>query len=169
MADGSFTIPMRAAGWGKSKGRRAIVLYLPQDARDELCAGLTALEHWIVVAVGRRPSCLKKSSARVPEVLQRVTRSRVGLNIDQPIETLSGGQKRRVLLGRLELADHGVLVIAIDEPFADLDSDGGRLTVALLKRFAAEGGIIVFVDHTHRLVPDRRYILRLGRAELLSA
>jgi ATP-binding cassette subfamily F protein uup len=70
------------------------------------------------------------------------------LDLDAPADTLSGGQRRRVALAALLVADHDVLFL--DEPTNHLDVEGvAWLAEHLQARFARPGarGALVVVTH----------------------
>ena len=70
------------------------------------------------------------------------------LDLDAPADTLSGGQRRRVALAALLVADHDVLFL--DEPTNHLDVEGvAWLAAHLGDRFARPGarGALVVVTH----------------------
>ncbi|MBN0042335.1 ABC-F family ATP-binding cassette domain-containing protein [Cellulosimicrobium cellulans] len=70
------------------------------------------------------------------------------LDLDAPADTLSGGQRRRVALAALLVADHDVLFL--DEPTNHLDVEGvAWLAAHLSDRFARPGakGALVVVTH----------------------
>ena len=70
------------------------------------------------------------------------------LDLDAPADTLSGGQRRRVALAALLVADHDVLFL--DEPTNHLDVEGvAWLAEHLRERFARAGarGALVVVTH----------------------
>ncbi len=62
------------------------------------------------------------------------------------VRTLSQGQRRRVTLSRLALAD-GARLWILDEPFDALDAEGITTLNALLTRHAAAGGSVVLTSH----------------------
>lgn len=66
--------------------------------------------------------------------------------LDQPIHTLSGGEKQRCVLACIHLLDAKCIVL--DEPFANLDPDSVRTLIAVLERLCREQGkTIVAIDH----------------------
>ncbi len=73
--------------------------------------------------------------------------ARVGLahRLDARASTLSGGERRRLELGRALLAAPTVLVC--DEPFAGLDPAACATIGALLREAAARGCAVVLADH----------------------
>jgi ATP-binding cassette subfamily F protein uup len=73
------------------------------------------------------------------------------LDPDQSFMALSGGQKRKALLGRALAADPDLLLL--DEPTNHLDLDGIRWLENFLMRFA---GSLLFVTH------DRTFLQRLS-------
>lgn len=68
------------------------------------------------------------------------------LDWDRPLRTLSGGQRRRVGLARLLMADHEVLML--DEPTNHLDVEGvAWLANHLNTRWKADDGAFLVVTH----------------------
>lgn len=72
-----------------------------------------------------------------------------GRVLDQPLGTLSGGQRRRIELARIIFGQHDVLLL--DEPTNHLDAD----SIGWLRRFLASfpGGFIV-ISHDTELLED---------------
>jgi ABC transport system ATP-binding/permease protein len=75
----------------------------------------------------------------------------LGLDGDMPFDQLSGGMKRRVLLGQALVRQPDVLLL--DEPTNHLDIDAIEWLEEMLKAFA---GTLVFVTH------DRRFLRSLA-------
>jgi fructose transport system ATP-binding protein len=85
-------------------------------------------------------------------------------NINQPVETLSGGQRQGVAVARA--AAFGSRVIIMDEPTAALGVKESRRVLDLMGRLKAKGLPIVLISHNmpHVFeVADRIHIHRLGR------
>ncbi|AEW98968.1 ABC transporter related protein (plasmid) [Streptantibioticus cattleyicolor NRRL 8057 = DSM 46488] len=111
---------MAAAPAGAAQ-RRAMAAYVRAEAAFQAAGGYPAEAEAARVAAG----------LGLP---QRV--------LDQPLGTLSGGQRRRVELARILFADHGTLLL--DEPTNHLDAD----SVAWLHTFlASRSGGLVIVSH----------------------
>jgi heme exporter protein A len=64
---------------------------------------------------------------------------------DLPTRMLSAGQKRRVALARLLIADTPLWIL--DEPFTALDKDGVLFVEEMLQNHAKAGGIAVLTSH----------------------
>jgi len=79
------------------------------------------------------------------------TISRLSLSADQPFDELSGGMKRRVMLGQALVADPDLLLL--DEPTNHLDIDSILWLEKLLLGF---NGTLVFITH------DRSFLQRLA-------
>lgn len=64
---------------------------------------------------------------------------------DNPVQTLSAGQKRRLSLARL-LITHNQLWI-LDEPFTSLDKQGVDLIENLMLAHTRQGGMVILTSH----------------------
>lgn len=85
-------------------------------------------------------------------------------DIDQTIDTLSGGQRQGVAVARA--ASFGTRVIIMDEPTAALGVKEGRRVLEVMKDVHRQGLPIIFISHNmpHVFeVADRVQIMRLGR------
>ncbi|MFN3292726.1 MAG: ATP-binding cassette domain-containing protein [Gemmobacter sp.] len=85
-------------------------------------------------------------------------------NIDQPVETLSGGQRQGVAVARA--AAFGSKVVILDEPTAALGVKESRKVLDLIQDVRARGVPIILISHNmpHVFeVADRIHIHRLGR------
>lgn len=70
---------------------------------------------------------------------------------DNPVQTLSAGQKRRLSLARL-LITHNLLWI-LDEPFTSLDKQGVELIESLMAEHVANGGMVILTSHQDLTLP----------------
>lgn len=85
-------------------------------------------------------------------------------NIDQPVETLSGGQRQGVAVARA--AAFGSKVVILDEPTAALGVKESRKVLELILDVRARGIPIILISHNmpHVFeVADRIHIHRLGK------
>ena len=85
-------------------------------------------------------------------------------NINQPIETLSGGQRQGVAVARA--AAFGSKIIILDEPTAALGVKESRRVLELILDVRARGIPIILISHNmpHVFeVADRIHIHRLGK------
>lgn len=101
------------------------------------------------------------------EVRNRLARLLIrGPMVDRPVGVLSGGERFRVALARLLLADPPPELLVLDEPTNDLDiASVGQLVAAL----ASYRGALLVVSHDHRFL-DRLGLdveLRLGADGML--
>ncbi len=64
---------------------------------------------------------------------------------DSPVRTLSSGQRRRVALSRLLIAEAALWLL--DEPFTALDDAGAKLVNVLVEEHLDAGGGIMFTSH----------------------
>ncbi|WP_102959505.1 ATP-binding cassette domain-containing protein [Mangrovicella endophytica] len=85
-------------------------------------------------------------------------------NIDQPVETLSGGQRQGVAVARA--AAFGSKVVIMDEPTAALGVKESRRVLDLILEVRSRGLPIVLISHNMPHVfeiADRIHVHRLGR------
>jgi len=79
-----------------------------------------------------------------PKVRATDMLSYLGLSerLDQRPPSLSGGEKKRVDIARAILKGSSILVA--DEPLSNLDPDSGSKVIALLRKHASDGGVLVY-------------------------
>ncbi|WP_347254457.1 ABC transporter ATP-binding protein [Leminorella grimontii] len=127
-----------------------------------LYPGLSALDNVLLPTrfrAWRTPIGLK---ARASALLDRVGIYRE----NQPVDTLSRGEKQRVAIARALLSSPSILIA--DEPTASLDEENGRRVIQLLTQFAKEGrSTLICVTHDARLSSrmQRAIVLENGRVQ----
>ena len=84
----------------------------------------------------------------------------IGPLLDVAGGLLSAGQRRRLALARLALAETPVWLL--DEPAVSLDEDGVGLLMAMIGRHRARGGLVVVATHQPAGLPHARTV-NLGR------
>ena len=107
---------------------------------DALKPALTPLEHLATMAAllgGTR-----RAAATPEEALERVA---LGHAADLPCATLSAGQRRRVALARLLVADRPLWLL--DEPSTALDTASQAVLLGMMRDHLAGGGLIVAATH----------------------
>ncbi len=117
---------------------------------------------------GFRGKWLRQLDRRKMEEMAREKLSELGLmtiqNINQAVETLSGGQRQGVAVARA--AAFGSKVVIMDEPTAALGVKESRRVLELIKDVKARGLPIILISHNmpHVFeVADRIHIHRLGK------
>ncbi|WP_208994974.1 ATP-binding cassette domain-containing protein [Roseibium hamelinense] len=117
---------------------------------------------------GFRGKILRQLDRRRMEEVAREKLSELGLltiqNINQAVETLSGGQRQGVAVARA--AAFGSKVVIMDEPTAALGVKESRRVLELIKDVRSRGLPIVLISHNmpHVFeVADRIHIHRLGK------
>jgi fructose transport system ATP-binding protein len=154
----------------------------PIDARDKgietvyqnlaLSPALSIADNIFMGRELRRPgiagSVFRKLDRKAMEKFARDKLSELGLltiqNINQTVETLSGGQRQGVAVARA--AAFGSKVIILDEPTAALGVKESRRVLELILDVKSRGMPIVLISHNmpHVFeVADRIHIHRLGR------
>ncbi len=77
--------------------------------------------------------------------------------IDNPVATLSAGQRRRVALARLLVVPRPLWLL--DEPTSALDRAGQEMVAACLESHLERGGLALVATHLPIAVPARRIVL----------
>jgi iron complex transport system ATP-binding protein len=143
-AEGSVALDGRGMGTIPRRARAQRIAYLPQGHQV----------HWPllardVVALGRYPHGLADPS-RLTENHARAIHAAMARTdtthlADQPIETLSGGERARVMLARV-LAVEAPILLA-DEPTASLDPRHQISVMRDLRDESRRGTLVIAVTH----------------------
>ena len=125
----------------------------PSTVRACIASGFTSS-----VGATRRPT--SEEARRIDELLEELE---LGSLAERLLSTLSYGQARRALLGRL-LANRP-RVLLLDEPWEGLDAPMAELLNTVLERVAADGTQLVCASHlaTHRSHFTHELVLAEGR------
>jgi NitT/TauT family transport system ATP-binding protein len=151
---GKFSIPV-ADGLGANGSRAKVVAYVPQDADENTVATLSIAEHAVLAMCGDRPSLLRRWRKHADSAYAKLGVGDVSPDPQTLLRWLSGGQRRRVLLGLLAVRNPGPTVIAMDEPFNDLDAPGRSHCHQVISQLASNGHIILLVDHQQQFQSTR--------------
>jgi zinc transport system ATP-binding protein len=126
--------------------KRDTVGYLPQQvaAQKDFPAGaFEIILSGAVGGMGLRPFYSAKEKQRSRDIMDRLG---IGDLKERCFRELSGGQQRRVLIGRALCASRGILVL--DEPAAGLDPLAAAELHGLLQKINRETGVtIIMVSH----------------------
>jgi fructose transport system ATP-binding protein len=158
----NFTSPMQAREAGIETVYQNLALSPALSIADNLFMGREI----------RKPGFLGKYLRTLDrKAMERIAReklSELGLltiqNINQAVETLSGGQRQGIAVARA--AAFGSKVVIMDEPTAALGVKESRRVLDLIKDVRTRGLPIVLISHNmpHVFeVADRIHIHRLGR------
>ncbi len=135
--------------------------FVPQDDLASMHAKLT-VRQWLQYS-GRLRFAREVTDREIAEAVERTTAS-LGLTdrIDYRIETLSGGERKRVNVATEILTRPSMLVL--DEPTSGLDPGYDAQLMALLRSLADDGYTVVVVTHTPSSVEyaDRVVLLSDG-------
>jgi ATP-binding cassette subfamily F protein 3 len=127
--------------------------YFSQDQLDELRAGETVLQHVRDLEPGWAPPKVRSLAARMGFGAEK---------IDTKVESLSGGEKVRLLLGLMAHKKPHVLIL--DEPTSHLDIDSRE---ALIHAINAYQGAVLLITHDVYLAEacaDRLWLVHAQRA-----
>ncbi len=157
-----FTSPMQARDAGIETVYQNLALSPALSIADNLFMGRE------MRVAGWMGKYLRKLDRKAMEKIARDKLSELGLmtiqNINQAVETLSGGQRQGVAVARA--AAFGSKVVIMDEPTAALGVKESRRVLDLIRDVKARGLPIVLISHNmpHVFeVADRIHIHRLGR------
>jgi len=152
----------------------------PMDARRSgietvyqdlaVAPAMTIAENLFLGREMRRPGLLGAlgfidKKKMLSESINRMNDLKVGIrSMTQAVETLSGGQRQCVAVGRAAaFAQH---VVIMDEPTAALGVKEGNMVLELIRRVRDKGLPVVLISHNmpHVFeVADRIHIARLGK------
>jgi len=114
--------------------------------RDSLKEDLTALENLSIA------TALDGITVSEEEILLALHRFGLRGREDLPVNCLSAGQKRRVLLARLLLRQAKLWIL--DEPFNALDVRAVEMLSELILEHIASGGIAIMTSHQEISMPN---------------
>lgn len=154
---------------GPADARRAGIETVYQELA--VAPAMTIAENLFLGRELRRPgwqgTLLRRLDKRrmLEESVARLNELKVGIrSMTQPVETLSGGQRQCVAVGRAAaFARH---VVIMDEPTAALGVKEGNMVLDLIRRVRDRGLAVVLISHNmpHVFeVADRIHVARLGR------
>jgi heme exporter protein A len=104
-----------------------------------------------------------RRSVTTAEIDAALTRTGASAFADRPTRMLSAGQKRRVALAGVLLAN--AVLWLLDEPTTNLDADGQQLVRDLISEQLARAGIVVAaVHHSLALPADQLVAVELGQS-----
>jgi heme exporter protein A len=118
--------------------------------RDALKEDLTALENLEMYA------SLDDISITHQQALSSLGRFGLRGREDLPVQYLSAGQKRRVLMARMAI--HHAKLWILDEPFNALDVDAVKALQDLIAEHLEMGGLVVLTSHQDIQVPYVRVL-----------
>jgi len=118
--------------------------------RDSLKEDLTALENLSIA------TALDVIAVTEDEILLALHRFGLRGREDLPVNCLSAGQKRRVLLARLLLRQAKLWIL--DEPFNALDVRAVEMLSELILEHIASGGMAIMTSHQEIPMPNGRVV-----------
>jgi fructose transport system ATP-binding protein len=158
----SFSSPIEARGHGIETVYQTLAMSPALSIADNMFMGRELRKPGIMGSLFRqldRPAMEKFARAKLNELGLMTIQ-----NINQAVETLSGGQRQGVAVARA--AAFGSKVVILDEPTAALGVKESRRVLELIRDVRARGIPIILISHNmpHVFeVADRIHIHRLGR------
>jgi iron complex transport system ATP-binding protein len=151
---GRFSIPVENENRSTNQ-RSSLVAYVPQNADENTVGTLSIAEHAVLAYRGPQVSPLHSWKRVATVAVEGLEVSDVAPDSSALLQWLSGGQRRRVLLGLLRIRKPKPIVIAMDEPFNDLDIAGKTHAIQILSQLVSQGHVIVLIDHQGEFTPTR--------------
>lgn len=106
----------------------------------------------------------KPSIEKIETALNRV---KLNGNKNNPISTFSSGQRKRLTLARILLAEPKIILL--DEPHTNLDQEGKKLMNDLITNWQATGKTLCLASHDHKeILPLCSRALHLLEGGLVS-
>lgn len=158
----SFKTPLEARGAGIETVYQTLAMSPALSIADNMFMGRELRKPGIMGSLFRqldRPAMEKFARGKLNELGLMTIQ-----NINQAVETLSGGQRQGVAVARA--AAFGSKVVILDEPTAALGVKESRRVLELIRDVRSRGIPIILISHNmpHVFeVADRIHIHRLGR------
>lgn len=138
-----------------------VIGYVPQTLDFDKTLPVTVCD-FLAMTTQRRPVFLgagRENRARIDAALDRIGMSGKGA---YRLGSLSGGERQRVLFAQAMLPEPALLVL--DEPMTGLDLDGHTVIENAIRKFAQDGGTVVWINHdilkVHEVADRLTYIDR---------
>jgi ABC-type Mn2+/Zn2+ transport system ATPase subunit/ABC-type uncharacterized transport system permease subunit len=151
---GEFVIPV-AADSEVGKERASAVAYVPQNAEENMATTLSIAEQAVLATIGSKVSPFRWWRRTASEAVVALGVSDVAPDVSAITQWLSGGQKRRVLLSLLKVRNPRPVVVALDEPFNDLDGTGRSHCADVIRTLVNKGCAVILIDHQEQYQPTR--------------
>ena len=121
------------------------IAYLPQMEEIDWDFPITVREVVEMGFVAKRPINRRMNAIEKEKSEQVIDRVGIAPIIDSPINQLSGGERKRMVLARALLQDAEMYLL--DEPFAALDVFSEKIILDILKELVEEGKTCLVVHH----------------------
>lgn len=140
--------------------RRGTIGYIYQSYN--LITHLTVLEN-VMVSLDMTSLSHTERVARAKQLLEQVG---LGEHLKKHPNQLSGGQKQRVAIARALASDPEIILA--DEPTGALDSKNTQEVLAILKKIAADGKLVIAVTHSQEVANHGTRIIHLVDGQIDS-
>jgi ABC-type Mn2+/Zn2+ transport system ATPase subunit len=151
---GEFYIPV-GEKTSSQPHRASLIAYVPQDADENMSITLSIAEQAVLSSCGSKVSLFRTWKRVAGNAMKALKVNDVAPDSSALIQWLSGGQRRRVLLALLAVRAARPMVIALDEPFNDLDFNGRAHCTNIIQQLAEEGCAIILIDHQNQFTATR--------------
>lgn len=149
--------------YGRLESLKSIIGYVPQQ--DIVHSELTVRQAMTYAGRLRLPP-----DTTVEELQHRIQQTLAALSmdhrVDNPVRTLSGGERKRVNIGVELLTDP--LLLFLDEPTSGLDPGIERQVTRLTRDLARQGRTVITVTHSSVTIPEFDKIAVMARGGTLA-
>ena len=134
------------------------------EVRDTLYFGHKYGLHGVLSGVEnlRYYCALRDQRPTEGELIDALSRFQLGASMLSRVANLSEGQRKRVALSKLVLANESLWLL--DEAFSSLDTEGLSTLTALCAAHVANGGTLLFTSHQPILLSVPVRVIDLGAA-----
>lgn len=138
-----------------------LIGYLPQD--NELFSGTVEAN---IARMGAIDKAAVTEAAKLAGVHEMILQFPQGYETDigEGGAYLSGGQRQRIALARAIFKSPKLLVL--DEPDANLDSDGKTALSHVIKEMKRQGTIIIFISHQEKVLEFADRVLQMHKGTI---
>ena len=125
-------------------GENLTIGYVPQQLEIDKTLPVSVID-FLTMATQRRPAFLGQSKQQAQKISDLLEEFGLTSKRNDKLGSLSGGERQRVVFAQAMVPTPALLVL--DEPMTGLDVAGGEVILAAVRKFASDGGTVVWINH----------------------
>ena len=149
--NGSGKTTLLLACAGLLRPDRGDIAWSPGSARASIAYAAHRGPERDGLSLGEELAFWRRVHADAAPLADRLASADLSAPLDTPVSGLSVGQRRRLALARLLMADKPAWLL--DEPLSGLDDAGRALTTRAIQDHLARGGLALVASHRPMVIP----------------